>query len=140
MADAMRMALADLLRKAEADPSVDVLRDGVRMLAEALMDLEVEQHLGAGRHERTSQRTGQRHGFRERHWDTRVGTVPLRVPRVRDGSSFPSLREPRTRAERAQVAVVQEAYVGGVSTRRVDDLVKALGLEGISKSQVSRLC
>ena len=140
MADETRMALAELLRKAEAEPGLDVLREGVRVLAEALMALEVEQHLGAGRHERTATRSGQRNGSRERSWDTRVGTIPLRVPRVRDGSYFPSLLEPRTRAERALVAVVQEAYVGGVSTRRVDDLVKALGLEGISKSQVSRLC
>ena len=140
MADGMRMALAELLRKAEAEPGLDVLRDGVRVLAEALMALEVEQHVGAGWHERTPERSGQRNGFRERSWDTRVGTIPLRVPRVRDGSYFPSLLEPRTRAERALVAVVQEAYGEGVSTRRVDDLVKSLGLEGISKSQVSRLC
>ncbi len=140
MADTVRMALAELLRKAAAEPDVDVLREGVRVLAEAVMDLEVEQHLGASRHERTPERSGQRNGYRERAWDTRVGTIDLRVPRVRDGSYFPALLEPRTRAERALVAVVQEAYVGGVSTRRVDALVKALGLEGISKSQVSRLC
>jgi transposase-like protein len=140
MTDAVRMALVELLRKAEAEPGVDVLRDGVRVLAEALMDVEVEQHVGAGRHERGPQRTGQRNGYRERVWDTRAGSVALRVPRVRDGSYFPTLLEPRTRGERALVAVVQEAYVAGVSTRRVDDLVKALGLDGISKSQVSRLC
>lgn len=140
MADGVRMALAELLRKAEADPGVDMLREGVKVLAEALMALEVEQQVGAGWHERSPERTGQRNGYRERSWDTRVGTIALRVPRVRDGSYFPSLLEPRTRAERALVAVVQEAYVEGVSTRRVDDLVKALGLEGISKSQVSRVC
>lgn len=140
MADEMRMALGELLRKAEAEPGLDVLREGVRVLAEAVMALEVEQHLGAAWHERTPERSGQRNGSRERAWDTRVGTIPLRVPRVRDGSYFPSLLEPRTRGERALVAVVQEAYVAGVSTRRVDELVKALGLEGISKSQVSRLC
>ena len=140
MADAVRMALAELLRKAEADPGLDVLRDGVRVLAEALMDLEIEQHVGAGRHERSPERDGYRNGYRERAWDTRVGTIDLRVPRVRDGSYFPALLAPRTRAERALVAVVQEAYVGGVSTRRVDGLVKTLGLAGISKSQVSRLC
>ena len=140
MADEVRMALAELVRKADAEPGVDVLREGVRVLAEAMMALEVEQHLGAGRHERTLERTGQRNGFRERAWDTRVGTIPLRVPRVRDGSYFPSLLEPRTRGERALLAVVQEAHVGGVSTRRVDDLVKALGIEGVSKSQVSRIC
>lgn len=140
MADETRMALAELLRKAEAEPGLDVLREGVRVLAEAVMDLEVEAHLGAGRHERSPERDGHRNGYRERAWDTRVGTLPLRVPRVRDGSYFPALLEPRTRGERALVAVVQEAYVGGVSTRRVDGLVKSLGLEGISKSQVSRLC
>ena len=140
MADDVRMALAELVRKAEAEPELDVLRAGVRVLAEAVMDLEVEQHLGASRHERSPERDGHRNGYRERAWDTRVGTIALRVPRVRDGSYFPSLLEPRTRAERALVAVVQEAYVGGVSTRRVDGLVKSLGLDGVSKSQVSRLC
>src|SRR5215204_6557984 len=140
MADGVRMALAELLRKAGAGPELDVLREGVRVLAEALTELEVEQHVGAARHERTPERTGQRNGYRERDWDTRVGTIGLRVPRVprvRDGSYFPALLEPRTRGERALVAVVQEAYIAGVSTRRVDDLVKALGMAGISKSQVS---
>ena len=140
MADEVRMALAELLRKAEVEPGLDVLREGVRVLAEALMDLEVAQQVGADWHERTPERSGHRNGYRERTWDTRVGTIDLRVPRVRDGSYFPSLLEPRTRGERALLAVVQEAYVGGVSTRRVDTLVKSLGLEGISKSQVSRLC
>ena len=140
MADDLRMALDELLRKAELEGDADFLREGVRALSEALMELEVTQHVGAERHERTAQRTGQRNGYREREWDTRVGTVELRVPRVRDGSYFPALLEPRRRAERALAAVVQEAYVQGVSTRRVDELVKALGLEGVSKSQVSRLC
>jgi putative transposase len=138
MADAVRMALTEVLRKADAGE--DFLRDGVRVLAQALMELEVEQQLGAARHERTPERTGQRNGYRDRVWDTRVGTLDLRVPRVRDGGFVPSLLEPRTRAERALVAVVQEAYVVGVSTRRVDGLVKSLGLDGLSKSQVSRLC
>jgi putative transposase len=140
MADELGMARDELLRKAALDHALDFLREGVRVLGEAVMELEVTQHLGAERHERTPTRTGQRNGYRERAWDTRVGTVELRVPRVRDGSFFPSLLEPRKRAERALVAVVQEAYVHGVSTRRVDDLVKALGLGGVSKSQVSRLC
>jgi putative transposase len=104
------------------------------------MELEVEEHIGAGRHERSPERTGQRNGYRQRSWDTRVGTVELSVPRVRDGSYFPSLLEPRRKAERALSAVVQEAYVHGVSTRKVDELVQALGMNGISKSQVSRLC
>jgi putative transposase len=116
------------------------LREGVRVLAQELMELEVAEQLGAERHERTSERTGYRNGYRERPWDTRVGTIELKVPRVRDGSFFPSLLEPRRRAERALVSVVQEAYVQGISTRRVDDLVQALGMQGISKSQVSRMC
>src|ERR671927_296957 len=141
MADTLSMALAELVRKAEVEPDVDVLREGVRVLSQAMMELEVAQHLGAAKHERTADRTGQRNGYRERDWDTRVGTIELRVPRVREGSFFPSLLEPRKRAERALVATVREAYVQGVSTRRVvDDLVKARGLDGISKSQVSRLC
>src|SRR5262245_5569475 len=140
MADELRMALAELLRKAQADPSADVVRESVRVLAQALMELELTQQLGAERHERTAERTGQRNGYRTRTWDTRVGTLELQVPRVRDGGFVPSLLEPRKRGEKALVAVVQEAYVHGVSTRRVDALVKALGLEGVSKSQVSRLC
>jgi transposase-like protein len=139
MADELRMAVAEVLRKAGVEQD-DWLREGVRVLAQALMEMELEQHVGAERHERTPERTGYRNGTRERTWDTRVGTIELQVPRVRDGTFFPSLLEPRRRAERALVAVVQEAYVQGVSTRRVDDLVQALGMQGISKSQVSRLC
>src|SRR5437588_9771656 len=140
MADKVSMALAELVRKAEADGDVDFLKEGVRVLSQALMEVEVAQHIGAERYERNGERSGQRNGYRERTSDTRVGTLDLKVPRVRDGSFFPSLLEPRKRAERALVAVVREAYVQGVSTRRVDDLVKALGLDGISKSQVSQLC
>jgi putative transposase len=140
MADDLRMGLDALLHKAELTQDADFLRDGVQVLSQALLELEVTQHLGAERHERTPARTGQRNGYRPRQWDTRVGTIELAVPRVRDGSFYPSFLEPRKRAERALVAVVQEAYVQGVSTRRVDDLVQALGLTGMSKSQVSRLC
>ena len=140
MADGVSMALMELVRKAEVNGDVDFLREGVRVLSQALMEVEVSQHLGAERHERSGERSGYRNGYREREWDTRVGTVELRVPRVRDGGYFPSLLEPRKRAEQALVAVVREAYVQGVSTRKVDDLVKALGLDGISRSQVSRLC
>jgi putative transposase len=139
MADELRMALAEVLRKAGVEQA-DFLREGVRVLAEELMEMELAEHVGAERHERTADRTGYRNGYRERPWDTRVGTIELKVPRVRDGSFFPSLLEPRRRAERALVAVVQEAYLQGVSTRRVDDLVQALGMQGISKSQVSRMC
>ena len=139
MADDLRMALQELLRKAEMEDA-DFLRDGVRLLAQELMELEVTQHVGATRYERSPERRGHRNGTRERPWDTRVGSITLEVPRVRDNSYFPSLLEPRKRAEKALVAVVQEAYVQGVSTRRVDELVQALGMAGISKSQVSRLC
>jgi putative transposase len=139
MAEELRMALVDVLRKAGVEQA-DFLREGVRVLAQELMELEVAEQLGAERHERRPERSGYRNGYRERPWDTRVGTIELQVPRVRDGSFFPSLLEPRRRAERALVNVVQEAYVQGISTRRVDDLVQALGMQGISKSQVSRMC
>ena len=132
--------LLGLLRKIGLEHDADFLREGVRVLTQALMEAEVTAQLGAERHERTAERTGQRNGHRERQWDTRVGTIELQVPRVRGGGYFPSLLEPRKRAERALSAVVQEAYVHGVSTRRVDELVQALGLSGISKSQVSRIC
>ena len=140
MADDLRMAFAELLHKAEMDQDADFLRDSVRMLVHELMDAEVTQHVGAEKYQRNPERTGQRNGYWERQWDTRVGTIDLHVPRVRDGSFFPTLLEPRKRAEKALLGVVQEAYVQGVSTRRVDDLVQALGLDGISKSQVSRIC
>jgi putative transposase len=140
MADELRIGLSGLLRKAQIEHDADFLREGVRLLSQALMEMEVEEHVGASRHERSPGRTGQRNGYRERSWDTRVGTVELKVPRVRDGGYFPSLLEPRRRAARALAAVVQEAYVHGVSTRKVDELVKALGMGGISKSRVSELC
>ena len=140
MADDVRIAFEELLRKVQMDRDADFLQEGVRAMSQALMELEVTQQIGAARYERTGERTGQRNGYRERQWDTRAGTIDLKVPRVRDGSIFPSLLEPRRRAEHALVSVVQEAYVQGISTRRVDDLVQALGMQGISKSQVSRLC
>ena len=136
----LRMTLLDLLNKYEqgADPSF--LRDGVRLLAQELMDAEVTQLAGAGLHERSENRLTYRNGYREREWDTRVGTVDLQIPKLRQGAYFPSLLEPRRRHERALLAVVQEAYVHGVSTRAVDNLAEALGLKGISKDQVSRIC
>jgi len=136
----LRMTLLDLLNKEEqgADPSF--LRDGVRLLAQELMDAEVTQLAGAGLHERSENRLTYRNGYREREWDTRVGTVDLHIPKLRQGSYFPSLLEPRRRHERALLSVVQEAYVHGVSTRAVDSLAEALGLKGISKDQVSRIC
>ena len=140
MADELRIGLSKLLRKAMIEQDAEFLKEGVRVLSQALMEMEVQEHVGAAPHERTEGRTGQRNGYRERSWDTRVGTVELKVPRVRDSSYFPSLLEPRRKAERALAAVVQEAYVHGVSTRKVDELVKALGMGGISKSRVSELC
>jgi len=135
-----RILLLEQLRKAGMNGDVDFLRDGLRMLAEAFMDLEIKSKTGAELYERSGDRQSYRNGYRERVWDTRAGTVPLRIPRIRMGSYFPSLLEPRRRAERALLAVVQEAYVLGVSTRKMEKLVQALGMEGISKSEVSRIC
>jgi len=136
-----RMAVLDTVRKAIADGDVDFLREGVRVLAQAVMEAEVSELTGAAKGARNPEaRLTHRNGYRERRWDTRVGTLDLAVPRVRDGSYLPSLLDPRRRTERALLAVVQEAYVSGVSTRRVDDLVRAMGIEGISKSEVSRIC
>ena len=108
--------------------------------AQRLMELEVGSLTGAGYGEKTPERLAQRNGYRERDWETRAGTVELRIPKLRKGSYFPGFLEPRRMAEKALTAVIQEAYVHGVSTRSVDDLVKAMGMSGISKSQVSRLC
>ena len=104
------------------------------------MDLETDTLCGAGHGERSESRTNLRNGYRDRDWQTRAGTVELRIPKLRRGSYFPGFLEPRRMAEKALTAVIQESYVHGISTRSVDDLVKAMGLEGISKSQVSRLC
>ena len=132
--------LLELLRKRGVDGDVDFLREALRVLTDALMDAEVTARIGAERGERSPDRLTYRNGYRSRQWDTRVGTMELRIPKLREGSYFPSLLEPRRRSEKALLAVVQQAYVEGVSTRRVDDLVKALGCDGISKSQVSRIC
>ena len=110
------------------------------MLVDGIMDAEVSARTGAEYGERSPERVTQRNGYRSRAWDTRVGTMELHIPKLREGSYFPSLLEPRRRSERALLAVIQQAYVEGVSTRWVDDLIKALGCEGISKSQVSRIC
>ncbi len=135
-----RMTLLDLLNKAERGADPDFLRDGLKLLAQELMDAEVTQLVGAGLHERAESRLTYRNGYREREWDTRVGTIDLDIPKLRAGTYFPSLLEPRRRHERALLSVVQEAYIHGVSTRAVDALAEALGLKGISKDQVSRIC
>lgn len=132
------MALVDVLRKGE-DPQADFLQEGVRWLVQELMEAEVSAQIGAGRYERTDERATQRNGYRTRPWDTRVGTLDLAIPKLRTGSYFPSWLEARKRGEQALISVVAEAYVQGVSTRKVEALVQSLGIAGISKSEVSRM-
>jgi transposase-like protein len=131
------MALIELIEKG-AD--ADLIRDMLAFAAERLMSLEVEALTGAPAGVRSPERLTHRNGYRERAWDTRAGRIELAIPRLRKGSYFPVFLEPRRTAEKALTAVIQEAYVHGISTRSVDDLVKAMGASGISKSQVSRLC
>ena len=132
-----KIALKALLEQAS---DADFLRDMIGFAAERMMALEVQALTGADYRARNPERSNSRNGYRERSWETRAGTVPLQIPKLRKGSYFPTFLEPRRTAEKALVAVIQEAYVQGISTRSVDDLVKAMGMSGISKSQVSRLC
>ena len=132
-----RMPLAELLEKAGEG---DFLRTVAEAVLQLLMEADVEGLIGAGRFERSSERTTWRNGYRERALDTRLGSLQLRIPKLRQGSYFPPFLEARKSSEKALVAVIQEAWIGGVSTRRVEDLVQAMGLAGISKSQVSKLC
>jgi putative transposase len=135
-----RMDLSAFVGKLLEEQDGDVLREGIRVLSQALMETEVAGLIGAERHERSAARAAYRNGYRTRTWDTRVGTIELAIPKVRPGTYFPSLLQPRRRAEHALLAVVQEAYVHGVSTRKVDELVRVLGVDGMSKSEVSRIC
>ncbi|CUH79997.1 IS256 family transposase [Tropicibacter naphthalenivorans] len=132
-----RMALIELVEK-QADG--DLVREMLAFAAERIMEAEIEARTGAAKGTRSPMREAQRNGYRERDWDTRAGRIALEIPKLRKGSYFPSFLEPRRTAEKALVAVIQEAYVHGISTRSVDDLVKAMGAGGMSKSQVSRLC
>jgi putative transposase len=134
---ATNMDLRELLEKT-ADP--DFLREMIGFTAQRLMELEVETRTGAAHGTRDPDRLTHRNGYRARDWETRAGTVHLQIPKIRKGSYFPGFLEPRRMSEKALTAVIQEAYVQGVSTRSVDDLVQAMGMSGISKSQVSRLC
>jgi putative transposase len=140
MADRPRMTAAQLANKLLVDQHPDVLHERAAWMAAELMEAEVAAQIGAELGERAPERRTHRNGYRPRTWDTRGGELELQIPRLRQGSYFPSFLEPRRRAEQALVAVVQEAYVNGVSTPKVDRLVEQLGVTGLSKDQVSRLC
>jgi len=136
----MTKPMMDLRALVEKSADTDLLREMIGFAAERLMELEVGAKTNADYGEKSAERTAQRNGYRERDWQTRAGSVELKIPRLRTGSYFPSFLEPRRSVEKALTAVIQEAYVHGVSTRSMDDLVQAMGGTGISKSQVSRLC
>ena len=140
MAGADRMAIEEVVRKVLVDEHADVVRESVRWLAQQLMEVEVSELIGAERGERRPEdRATHRNGYRARRWDTRAGEIELQIPKIRQGSYFPSFLQPRKRSEQALLSVVQQAYVCGVSTRRVDQLVESLGLR-VSRSEVSRIC
>jgi putative transposase len=134
------IALAEYLRNIGVEEDSDFLREGIILMTRLLMEAEVSGQIGAERYERSDSRQGYRNGYRGRTWETRVGEIPLQIPKLRSGSYFPSFLEPRRPGEKALLAVIQSAYVAGVSTRKVDDLVQSLGLTGIDKSKVSRIC
>jgi len=134
------MTLLEYLSKIGIYLDGDFLQEGARLVAQLAIELEAEEKIGAGRYERSPHRKNHRNGHRERVWETHVGEIPLRIPKLREGSYFPSLLDPQRRAEKALLAVVQTAYVKALSTRKVDDLPKALGLTGIDKSKVSLIC
>src|SRR5215208_254315 len=134
-----KSAIADLLDALRAGGDLDIIREGLAVVLQALIEAEAAQQIGADRYERSANRTTHRNGSRTRLLSTKAGDVELKIPKLREGSFFPALLEPRRRIDRALLAVVMEAYVHGTSTRKVDDLVKALGVDsGISKSEVSR--
>ncbi len=140
MAEKRRMTPVELVDKVMSSEHADVVRESVAWVAAELMEAEVAGQVGAELGEVSVDRVTQRNGYRPRAWDTRAGEIELRVPKLRSGSYFPSFLEPRRRCEQAIVAVVMEAYVNGVSTRKVDRLVEQLGIEGMSKDRVSRMC
>ena len=133
-------ALSELLEAFRAGDGVDLIRESVRTVLQELIEAEAAEVIGAGRYERTEARTAERNGHRPRLLTTKAGDVQLGIPKLRSGSFFPSILEPRRRIDQALYAVVMEAYVQGVSTRGVDDLVAAMGASGVSKSEVSRIC
>src|SRR5947208_11381758 len=140
MAEGQRMTTADVVAKVMAGEHGDFVREAVALIAHQLMEAEVSAEVGAELHEVSAERTTHRNGYRPRPWETRVGEIELLIPRKRQGSYFPSFLEPRRRSEQAIVAVVLEAYVNGVSTRKVDRLVEQVGIEGMTKDRVSAMC
>ena len=139
MTETKRMTAEQVVRYLLEEEGADFLRESLRWVVQELMEAEVSELVGAERGERTQERLTHRNGYRERRWDTRAGEIELAIPKLRRGSYFPTFLEPRKRSEQALVAVVQEAYVAGVSTRKVDQVVGSLGLR-VSKSEVSRVC
>ena len=140
MAGRDRMTIEEVVQQVLRDEHADVIRESVRVVAREIMEAEVSELIGAERGERRREdRMTHRNGYRPREWQTRAGTVELQIPKLRRGSCFPSFLEPRRRCERALLAVIEQCYVCGVLTRRVDQLVESLGLR-VSKSEVSRVC